>query len=426
MHRSAAFVLVCFLTLAADASPYEAPQWTIANVLPTAEQSGSLFRVVDPVTTDGLMPLYRLDTQFGPMTAYGHAQLENRLRELNALEVASATTDLDVIAGTTKRRIEGTLKTVAGAARNPVGLVQSLPRGIVNLFRGTAAQAREWGRDARNATSDQASQDKSAKDKHRLESAASRYADRYLGISAGERAWFERLGVDPYTDNVPLRRVAHHLANVEAATSLGLRLASLPSIPYSGDLARVMDAVYHEDPAVLRERRRDTLLGYGLNRMDIDQFENATALSPTRQLRLVTAAATLHDVTGLDGFFRQAAQLQSIDEAELYVASVEHLSQVHPRHPLSHIITSLHLPGALYADGSGCIVVAAAESIYWTALFESGETALRTALPKNLSSVDLWVTGYVSDEATRQLTLRGWTVRPYAFDDTTSLPVPHP
>jgi hypothetical protein len=77
--------------------------------------------------------------------------LQARLREIHALEVASDTNDLDVIADTTRRRVEGTFKTVADAARDPIGLVQGLPRGIVNLFKGTAAQARQFIRSASKA-----------------------------------------------------------------------------------------------------------------------------------------------------------------------------------------------------------------------------------------------------------------------------------
>jgi hypothetical protein len=415
-------LILCLLCAIAVAQPgYEAPQWRADNVLPPPEQSGALFRVIDPVTTDGLMPHYLLETTFGPMHAYSHAELVDRLREIQALEVATSTSDWDVVADTTKRRVEGTFKTVADAARDPIGLVQGLPRGVINLFRGTAAQARELGREAQKATDRSASKSPSStaapqRTEQRAEHAAARYADHYLGLSADERAWYQRLGVDPYNDNEALRRVVHHLAQVEAATSLGLRLASLPSVPYAGDLQHVMDAVYREDPAILRERRRQTLIGYGVTPDEVDRFESTLALSPTRQLRLVTATALLEGVAGRDVFFRQSAQLASADEAEIYVASVEHLSRVHARRPLSQIIASLRMPGALYADGSGAVVVAAVEGVYWTALVDTAERALTAGLPAASPHPELWVTGFVSDEARSQLTHRGWIIRDYAFD----------
>jgi hypothetical protein len=421
MHRGYG-LLLCLICATTAAQPLvEAPQWRAVDVLPVSEQSGALFHVLDPITTDGLMPRYNLETSFGPMQAYGHGELVERLREIAALETATATSDLDVVADTTKRRIEGTFKTVFDAARDPVGLVEGLPRGIINLFRSTAAEARELGRDARKATSRSSKKTAPAAgagsdDAQQAEHAAERYADHYLGVSADERAWYARGGVDPYNDNEALHRVVRHLAQVQAATSLGLRFVSLPSVPYSGDLQRVMDAVYHEDPAILREQRRQTLLGYGLTPEEVDRFESALAMSPTRQLRLVNAAAALEGVAGRDAFFRQAAQLVSADEADIYVASVEHLSRVHTQHPLSLIIASLRMPGARYADGSGCVVVAAVEGVYWTALVDSAERALKAGLPVGTPQAEMRVTGFVSDEARRQLTTRGWLVKDYAFD----------
>jgi hypothetical protein len=177
-----------------------------------------------------------------------------------------------------------------------------------------------------------------------------------------------------------------------------------------------MDAIYRQDPAVLREQRRDTLIGYGLTPDEVDRFENTLAMSPTRQHRLVTATAALSGAAGRDVFFRQSAQLVSADEAEIYVASVEHLSRVHAQRPLSQIIASLRMPGALYADGSGSVVVAAVEGVYWTALVDTAERALKAGLPASAPHAELWVTGYVSELARQQLIARGWIVRDYAFD----------
>ena len=89
---------------------------------------------------------------------------------------------------------------------------------------------------------------------------------------------------------------------------------------------------------------------------------------------------------------------------------------MHAQRPLSQIIASLRMPGALYADGTGAVVVAAVEGVYWTALVDTAERALKAGLPAEALHPEFWVSGYVSDEARRQLTLRGWIVRDYAFD----------
>jgi hypothetical protein len=406
LARLALLVLVAG-TATAEPMPaeYEAVVWHPIEALPASERQSPLYTVRDPIRTDGLMPEYVLDTKAGALPAYGHRGL-----------LARATSDIDVIAGTTKRQVEGSLKTVANAAKNPVGLVEGLPRGIVNLFRGAAAQVREFGREAaqdvdHSGESPKDSAGTVAHDTARAEHAAAHYADRYLGLSADERAWFERLGVDPYTDNVRLRKAVQHLAHVEAATSLGLRLVSLPSIPYAGDVQRAMDAVFHEDPAVLRERRRDTLLGYGLSADEVDRFENSAALSPTRQQRLTVAAAELSGVSGRDSLFRRAMHLKSEDEADIYVASAELLVDEHRHHPLISLFPDLRLPGGRYADGSGCIVAAAFETITWTATTADAEAALHAGLAEDCGVRRLRTEGTVSAQATATLTSLGWIVQ---------------
>ena len=406
----------------ADAT-YEQPQWHPADALTTAEQKGDGFTVRDPITTDGLMPRYVIDAQSGVLHAYGHAGLLARLREVRALAVATHTSDLAVVAGAAGRHVKNSIHSVGAAASNPIGVVTGIPHGIVNLFKGTAAQVREFGRDAQQTIDAPKTTDEDGAgtpNTTRAAHAARRYADHYLGVSADERAWYARLGVDPYTDNLPLQRAVQHLAHVETATSLGLRIASLPAIPYAGNLQRVMDAIYTEDPAVLREQRRATLLGYGLSADEIEHFENTAALSPTRQHRLATGAASLTGVTGRDALFRHAAELQSEDEAEIYVSSVEQLAVLHQQRPLSSLLAALRLPGGLLADGEGCVVVAAVESIYWTPLVDAAEQLLRSALPTTSHPAVLYVTGSVSDVASAQLRSRGWGVRPHAFTAPTA------
>jgi hypothetical protein len=420
MATTLALLALVTATAAGSVAEPERLEWHPAEVLSATEQHGALYTVRDPITTDGFMPIYELDTQHGRWPAYGHRGLVAREHEAEALAAALSTSSVSVIAGTTKRQIEGSLKTVARAAKDPVGLLQGLPRGVEHLFQGAAAQVRELGREA---SADSASGNASKPhdgddDAKRAAHAARRYADRYLGLSSSERSWFQRLGVDPYTDNRPLRAAVHHLAEIEAVTSLGLHFASLPSIPFAGDLQKAMDAVYQEDPAVLRERRRDILLGYGLTSDEVDRFESAPALGPTRQQRLSAAAAALESVLGRDTLFRQAASLRSEDEAELYVASAELLVHAHQHQPLSVLSPGLTLPGGLYQGDAGVVVAVAAEDLSWTALVETAQSGWRQGLPAGVEPRTLLIGGTISARARDELTQAGWTMSVLNTSDT--------
>jgi hypothetical protein len=414
-------------TAAGSVTETESLVWHPAEVLSEKEQHSALYTVRDPITTDGFMPIYELDTHHGRWPAYGRRALLAREHEAQALEAALSTSSVSVIAGTTERQIEASLKTVARAAKDPVGLLEGLPRGVEHLFRGAAAQVRELGRQAAaDSASGNSSQPNSGdEDAHRAERAARRYADRYLGLSSSERAWFQRLGVDPYTDNRPLRAAVHHLAEIEAVTSLGLHFASLPSIPFAGDLQKAMDAVYQEDPAVLRERRRDILLGYGLTGDEVDRFENTAALGPTRQQRLSVAAAALKSVLGRDVLFRQASLMRSEDEAELYVASAELLAHSHQNQPLSLLSPGLTLPGGLYQGDAGTVVAVAAEDLSWTALVETAQSGWRQGLPAGVEPRTLIIGGTISARARDELTQAGWTISVMVMPDAATTPVSH-
>ena len=72
---------------------------------------------------------------------------------------------------------------------------------------------------------------------HSAQSNAAKYADRYLGVSAAERRFYQKLGVDPYTDNEVLRKAVKRAAKVDAATTLGLHFVAVPGLPWACSIA---------------------------------------------------------------------------------------------------------------------------------------------------------------------------------------------
>lgn len=389
----------------ANAADFETPPDEPPSAsLPAEQVSGANFHIVDPVRIDGLMHHYVVDGRFGSFPAYGRAALAIRLREVAALTQVAKTSDVDVIAKAVGRRVETDVKTVADLARNPVRTVVGIPKGIAHLFGGYAAQAKELSGKARKhdaSTSTGNAGDKAAAD-------ARRYADRYFGVSAAERRWFEQLGVDPYTDNEVLRKAVHHLAKVEATTNIGLRFA-VPGLPYVGDVRRAMDAIYHEDPAVLRARRRDTLKSYGLDATEIDRFENLLLLSPTRQRLLEEAAKSLDGVDGRAELFRHAMTVTSVEEIQVFLQSTALLARLHSRRPVARILAGLRVPTAQLADGQ-ILVFGAFDAVYWTEDVAGYEQALREALPADAKGREVWLSGQVSPRARTELTARGWDV----------------
>ncbi|MFX7052504.1 hypothetical protein ABTH91_20945, partial [Acinetobacter baumannii] len=84
--------------------------------------------------------------------------------------------------------------------------------------------------------------------------------------------------------------------------------------PFAGEVQKALDAIDHEDPAVLRKRRRAELTGYGLSKSEIDRFERSSLLSPTRQTLLVDTVHALDAAEGRVELLRHAMTVESEEE----------------------------------------------------------------------------------------------------------------
>lgn len=465
MHsRTLLRTIALFVLAAPGAVDFETPLPEPASAsLGPQFVSGANFKVAEPVESDGLMHHYVIESSFGQYPAYGQVALHARLTEVAALTELSKKTDAGVVAKTVEMHMQNDAKTVEQFVTNPIGTITGIPKGIEHLFSGYKAQAKELkdqtnmdancpaaqhggsganapSRTAASVTSNdsssratesgvsaqastsasdtQAQHCRSSSAKTLVKNArsdATRYADRYLGISAAERRYYQQLGVDPYTTNSSLRKSVHHLAKVEAVTSLGLHFARLPGVPYLSDVRHAMDAVYNEDPAVLRERQRKVLAGYGLSSVEIAQFENTLLLSPTRQALLAEDAKALEGVAGRDEIFRHAMSLTTEEEVEVFLESMRLLTRLHTTHPLARILAGLLIPGAETQDGH-LAVAGAFDAIYWTADVAGYEAALRAALPPSARGPEIWLSGSISERARRELVTRGWEVHDHAWD----------
>ncbi|HVN42463.1 MAG TPA: hypothetical protein VMT50_06735 [Steroidobacteraceae bacterium] len=441
------------------------PEEKASASLPPELASGVNFEVAEPVISDGLMHHYVLKSRFGEYPAYGQMALRKRVHEVAALTALSKKTDVDVVTSAVESHVKNDAKTVKALVTNPVGTVTGIPRGIGHLFGGFKAQAKEFAErndkkcsagsspeangastdgsktapanapaanapagnapaaaahadapaadaPAGAATSPSSSDCAKSGDAHPVKSAkagAARYADRYLGLSAAERRYYKELDVDPYTDNEALHKVVKHLARVESAANLGLHFAGIPGVPYLSDVRRAMDAIYNEDPAVIRERQRKVLAGYGLESKEVEQFENTLLLSPTSQAILVEYARMLDGVAGRDEVFRHAMAVTSKEEVQVFIESLGLLAHLHATHPLSRILAGLRLPGAESRDGH-LIVAGAFDAVYWTEEVARYESAMDASLPAGGRVREAWSSGRVSERARQELTARGWEV----------------
>jgi len=382
-----------------------------AQSLPPAQVMGENFHVQDPVHSDGLMHHYVVESRFGVFHAYGHDALMVRLREVAALTTIANTSDANVVLQSVRRGIETDARSALQLAKNPIGTVLGIPKGIGHLLQGYQAQAEEISVTTQQSVHEIGAQSSAAtvnKAASQVTVQAKRYGDRYLGLSAAERRWYEKLGADPYTTNEVLRRAVARLAKIDAAASFGMRFAPI-GIPFAGEVNRVLQAIYTEDPAVLRKRRHMELESLGLTPSEIAQFENTLLLNPTRQALLIDAVKALAGVEGRVELLRHATEVTSEDEIEVFLHSTALMLRFQKQQPVARILAGLRVPTAQLADGS-VAVFGAFDAVQWTEEVAGYERAAHDTIPGNVPTRAIWLTASASARARAELERLGWTV----------------
>jgi hypothetical protein len=303
-------------------------------------------------------------------------------------------------------------------ATHPIGTLTGVPKGIAHLFSGYRAEAEEVTAQVDHTLSHDAHTGAPGGQQSTLGNvgnaagqAARSQADHYLGLSAAERRWYAKLGVDPYSNNATLRQAVTRLSKIDAAASLGMRFAPI-GIPFAGEVQRAVDAIEHEDPAVLRKRRHETLLREGLTAGEIERFEHTPLLTPTRQTALADAVLQLEGVEGRAEILRHAMSVESEEETAIFVQSTLLLSRFHAHQPVTRIVAGLRIPAAELADGR-IALFGAFDAIQWTEEVAGYEQTLREALPQ-AALREIWTTGSVSPAARAALESRGWVVHAQA------------
>jgi len=425
MSRSAWPALVLAgLALAAAPRAFAAGEFEIpadeppSASLAAAQISGPNFHVEDPVHSDGLMHLYRIDSRFGVFDAYGIDALNTRLREIAALTTLENTSDGQVVVEAAVRGLREQAQSMFHVAAHPVGTLLGIPAGIGHLLGGYRAQAQEVTTGISHPLASSGDphgasgvKDSAGRELDRARTAATHaarnQAERYVGLSDAEQRWYAKLGVDPYTDNIVLRRAVTRMAEIDAAASFGMRFAPV-GIPFAGEVQRALNAIEHENPAVLRKRRRQSLLRAGLTKQEITRFEHTQLLTPTRQTVLVNAVDALNGVDGRAELLRHAMTVESQEETEVFLQSTLLLLRYQAHHPVKRILAGVRIPAAELPDGR-IAVFGAFDAVLWTREVAGYEQALRQALPPAVGR-EVWITGSVSPRARAALKERGWVV----------------
>ena len=424
LHAVVAGVAVAGLvaSLAAGAEFESTGAVPTSRYLSPAETAGPEWKVAAQAENDGAMNTYRVESRFGTFEARGRNRVATRAKEVEALTELERVSKSDVFVDAVKQSAIGQVETVVSFATKPVETIKGIGSGAKRLFERTKYQVQEVKADAKTeyadykeAKSEEKTDEQKAAQKDARQDQAQALAKQealdYLKISGAERRWYATLGVDPYTDNEPLRKTIHSYARIEGLTRFGMKFVGMPSIPGIGELRDVMELVWETDPWDLRKRNRETLLALGLAEPVAREFEDNPWTSLSQQTAVVEAVKGLEGVGGREHLVSRTIDVESRDEAQQVVGSILLLARLHARErPLARVLPGSRLPVALAKDGS-LQALALADALFWTADIADAASGFaghyaREAAPRR----ELRVVGEASPRFVAECKSLGWTV----------------
>jgi hypothetical protein len=414
-----------------SAADYEsAGKVKASDYLAADAMAGPEWKVAEEAENDGTMNRYVVESRFGDFEALGRASVGLRGKEVEALAELERVSKTEVFTDAVKQSALGSVETVVEFSKHPVETVKAVPGAIGGWFKKTKFQVEESYVDAKEAKEErdekkdekealEASGDAEAiaadKEEHKGETkektteAATAYALKYLKISGAELRWYAKLGVDPYTDNEPLRAAVKSYSRIEGLTSFGMKFAGIPKIPGARELKKTMDIVWTTDPWELRKINRDKLIAAGISEEVAREFEDNANLSLTMQTVFLTALETLKGVEGRNHLLARALDVESQDQGQALVQSTALLVRHHQgSRPLVEILEGAQTPVARSADGR-LVVVMGADAIFWTEKVAQGAKGFFAIYQDDEAKTrEIWVVGEASERVKSECKALGW------------------
>ena len=262
--------------------------------------------IAGPVTVDGFLDRYQMQTKYGTFTVLGTDLLRMRVREVAAtahLEEINGADTLVTSAGKTALKPLGTVKDLVTA---PGKTVSDTVHGVGNIFGQVDAGI-------------------SATDPNREGTIAS-----LTGGSKARRKLAYDFGVDPYTTfeplNAELKRVASASAIGETATNAGLAFVTGGAgiaISVGGTSSDLREALRDKSAADLEKMGHEELAAMGVSEGAIAAFYATQWLTPTDKAVIVEAMMHLGNAGQREIFIARTAQAKTYAEGFAYRRKAE-------------------------------------------------------------------------------------------------------
>lgn len=428
--RSALLVLssIVFVLMgsAALAQPFDpvptilrAPEILAADLL-----EGEHHQVMERVENDGFMNRYQIASDFGRFEAYGTLQLALRVQEIGALAELDKLTKTEVFADAAQQSARSGVDAVGQFVEEPVETVKRIPSGakrMLKVARRRTAELKENAEERREERREESAEEgegEGAEDDNGAAELADDTADagaylikRYFGVTAAERRWAQKLGVDPYTSNDVLRKEIKKVARVDSAGRFGVKLLPIPRIPGVSAIKTVNKVAWSKDPYELQDFNRERLRSIGVEEATIAAFFEVPWISPSGQTILITNLVGLEGAENRQLAIEQVLDLESLDEGRFFVQASEMLAWLHENEaPVVRLLRGVRTLVGLTSDKRE-IVPAPVDHLQWTPeLVELAEGRAPELDVPGLRSRELWLIRNASELCHERLETRGWRI----------------
>ena len=390
VNAAAAFCMA----VPAVAAEFEKARSFDPKLIPGISAGGPNYSIVNPVQSDGFMRIYTLKTPYGDFITIGDFLMRIRQRELAALRELEKVNESEAF---NKALAEAGLSPIKFAGElivNPVQTLGNTLSGIGNLFGQLGSSASNAGKTQEDPLAEA------------------------TGINRQKRMLAARLGVDPYTDFVPLQARLTKLS--QAAASGGLIVSgALMAIPGVGGIivsnaatsSKLTGLMRDYTPAQLLDINRQKLLAMGVDTTLTEVLLTNRAFSPLDLTAMVTSLESI-PVPGRPSFVSRAASVNRRDAAFFMTLQADLLADYYQKH--GTITGFLPLGGFPFAEmrGGGVMGLLPLDALSWTEATSRAMHDITDSLKRSgrTGKAELRITGQATNLARQKLKALGWTL----------------
>lgn len=403
---------------AARAVEYEPATMTVpaSSILEPGVLKGKHHSITEPVTVDGYMNHFIVNSDFGQFPVTGDLALKVLLHEIDAIaelkkiSAAEAGTDAAVSA------VADTGKSVVNLVNNPAATAAGVSSGVSRFFKRTARKAKDVSEDVSETVSESTGDKEQGEDvdtdaKEEATELGTKVAYSYLGVGKAQRELARDLEVDPYSENAVLQAELNRVAKISG--SVGKLTKMLVPIPAAvGMAANINNLVWSMSPTDLLIQNEEKLEALGYKKKLINKFFNNKVFTPSRQTAIVEAMVALDDVKGREVLLDIAISAETRIEGQFVVRSILFAQLFHANvERIAEFMSApdMVVPAAITASGDG-LIIAPVDQLLWTREIEAALVRV-TNLIEDHGATDehvMWVEGRVSNQAMDQMSSRGW------------------